>query len=103
MEYKIETLIGKTPNQLADIKVSLVDSFSRMGEAKITLLENRAMYYETYRNIVKSDAALERKWETTGDGIDYMKIHERMRYIELQIAAINSSLYTANREAHNQY
>ena|ERR1035437_6347686 len=103
MGYKIETLIGKTPGQLANIKISLVDSFSKMGEDKIILLENRAMYYETFRNTVKSDAALQRKWETTKDGIDYMKIHERMRYIELQIAAINSSLYTANKEAHNQY
>jgi len=102
-DYKIETLIGKTPNQLAQIKILLVDSFSKMGEEKIILLENRALYYETYRTTVKSDTALKRKWETTKDGLDYMKVRERMRYIELQLAAINSSLYTANRESKNQF
>jgi hypothetical protein len=63
----------------------------------------RALYYETYREEVKSDAALERKWETTNDGLELMEIREKMRSLEHKLSAIRTMLEVRNNEARNQY
>lgn len=67
------------------------------------LLKARALYYQAFRPEVKSDAALERKFELTNEGIELMEIREKMKSKEYKMSAIKSMLDTKNFESRNMY
>lgn len=92
-----------TPGQLANERLKYADFYSKAGERKVQLMKARALFYETYRESVKSDAALERKWELTSDGLELMEIREKMKSIEHKLSAIRTMLEVRNNEARNQY
>ncbi len=98
-----KNLTEMTPSQLAQHRLEISDYYSKAGERKVQLMRLRALYYETYREEVKSDAALERKWETTNDGLELMEIREKMRSLEHKLSAIRTMLEVRNNEARNQY
>lgn len=92
-----------SPSQLAEERLKISDDYSKAGELKVRLMRLRALYYESFRNDVKSDAALERKWETTKEGLDLMEVREKMRSLEHKLSAIRTMLEVRNLEARNQY
>lgn len=92
-----------TPHQLAKHKLELSEIYSKAGELKVKLLRNHALFYETYRDELKSDSALERKWELTKDGLSLMELGQKMKNIEKKISAINTVLRVAEVENKNQW
>lgn len=92
-----------TPSQLAEERLKISDDYSKAGELKVKLMRLRALYYESFRESVKSDAALERKWETTKEGLDLMEVREKQRSMEHKLSAIRTLLETRNMEARNMY
>ena len=96
-------LTEMTPGQLAEHRLRLADDYSRAGELKVKLLRLRAEFYQDHREEVKSDAALERLWETTAEGMDLMELREKMKSIEHKLSAIRTLLEVRNNEARNQY
>ena len=99
----MKNLTEMTPFELANYRLEIADYYSKAGERKVQLMRSRALYYETYREEVKSDAALERKWETTNDGLELMEVREKMRSLEHKLSAIRTMLEVRNNEARNQY
>ena len=99
----MKNLAEMTPIELANHRLEIADYYSKAGERKVQLMRARALYYETYREEVKSDAALERKWETTNDGLELMEVREKMRSLEHKLSAIRTMLEVRNNEARNQY
>lgn len=96
-------LTEMTPSQLAEHRLKLADDYSKAGELKVYLLRLRAVFYQDHRNEVKSDAALERLWETTKEGMDLMELREKMKSIEHKLSAIRTLLEVRNNEMRNQY
>lgn len=96
-------LKNKTPGQLANDRLIIADEYGRLGERKVELLTLRALYYQSFRDSVKSDAALERRWEMTKEGLELMQIREKMKSKEFKMSAIKSLLDTKNFETRNQY
>lgn len=92
-----------TPSQLAELRLKLADDYSKAGELKVRLMRLRAEYYQSFRDEVKSDAALERKWESTNEGLNLMEIREKMKSIEHKLSAIRTLLEVRNNEMRNQY
>lgn len=92
-----------TPSELANYRLEIADYYSKAGERKVQLMRLRALYYESFRESVKSDAALERKWEATNEGLELMEIREKMRSMEHKLSAIRTMLEVRNNEARNQY
>ena len=92
-----------TPGQLAEHRLKIAHDYSLLGEKKVELMKLRALFYQSFREGVKSDAALERKWETTVDGLLLMEIREKMKSIEHKLSAIRTLLEVRNNEARNQY
>lgn len=98
-----KNLTEMTPSQLAEHRLEIADFYSKAGERKVQLMRLRALFYESFREEVKSDAALERKWEATNDGLELMEIREKMRSLEHKLSAIRTMLEVRNNEARNQY
>lgn len=96
-------LKNQTPGQLANSRLVIADEYGKLGERKVELLKLRALYYQSFREDVKSDAALERRWESTNEGIELMTIREKMKAKEFKMSAIKSMLDTKNFEAKNTY
>lgn len=96
-------LTEMTPMQLAEERLKLSDSYSKAGEKLVSIMRLYALYYEAFRPTVKSDAALERKWELTLDGLDMMEIKMKLKTIEKKMSAISTMLNVRNNEARNQY
>jgi len=98
-----EDLINKTPSELAELRLKIADDYSKAGEMKVKLMRLHAFYFESFREDVKSDAALERKWELTEDGLKLMEVREKMKSLEHKLSAIRTLLEVKNNEARNQY
>ncbi|GAB1444372.1 hypothetical protein MASR2M39_32300 [Ignavibacteriales bacterium] len=96
-------LTEQTPSQLAELRLKLSDDYSKAGELKVRMMRARAEYYQDHRDDVKSDAALERLWETTNEGLNLMELREKMRSIEHKLSAIRTLLEVRNNEAKNMY
>ena len=96
-------LKDQTPNQLANSRLVIADEYGKLGERKVELLKIRSVYYQSFREDVKSDAALERRWETTLEGMELLEIREKMKSKEFKMSAIKSMLDTKNFESRNQY
>lgn len=93
-------LVNQTPGQLAESRIIIADQYGKLGERKVELLRIRALYYESFRQDVKSDAALERKWELTNEGLELMEIKEKMKSKEFKMSAIRTLLEVKNNEAN---
>lgn len=96
-------LTEQTPSQLAELRLKLSDDYSKAGELKVRMMRARAEYYQDHRDDVKSDAALERLWETTNSGLELMELNMKMKTIERKMSAIKTLLDVRNMEARNQY
>ena len=96
-------LINQTPGQLAEYRLVLSDTYSKAGELKVKLLRKRAEYYQENRPSHKSDASVERAWETTTEGLDLIELGMKLKSIEVKMSAIKSLLDTRNFEARNSY
>jgi hypothetical protein len=96
-------LVNQTPGQLAESRIIIADQYGKLGERKVELLRIRALYYESFRQDVKSDAALERRWELTKEGLELMEVSMKLKSKEYKMSAIKSLLDTKNFEARNQY
>jgi hypothetical protein len=97
-------LTEQTPGQLAELRLKMADEYSKAGELKVKLMRLYALYYESFRDSVKSDAALERKWELTKEGLDMMELSMKLKTIEKKMSAIKSLLDVRNNEQfHNSY
>lgn len=96
-------LSGQTPGQLAETRLKIADNYGKLGERIVELMRLRALYYESFREGVKSDAALERKWETTNEGLELMEIKMKQKSLEHKLSAIRTLLETRNNEMRNQY
>lgn len=91
------------PRELAELKLKLVDDYTHAGQLKIKLMRVHALYYETYKPDHKSDASLERAWELTSEGLDYLEVCQKMKNIEKKISGIKTMLSVLDMEARNQY
>jgi hypothetical protein len=96
-------LVNQTPGQLAESRIIIADQYGKLGERKVELLRLRALYYESFRDSVKSDAALERKWELTNEGLELMEVSMKLKVKEHKMSAIRTLLEVKNNEARNSY
>lgn len=99
----MKNLTEMTPSELAQHRLEIADYYSKAGERKVELMRLRALYYESFREDVKSDAALERKWEMTSEGLELMEIREKMKSLEHKLSAIRTLLEVKNNEAKYSY
>lgn len=99
----MEDITKMTPSELANHRLQLANFYSKAGERKVQLMKLRALYYESFRESVKSDAALERKWELTNEGLELMEINMKLKSLEHKLSAIRTLLEVKNNEARNQY
>lgn len=99
----MKNLTEMNPGQLANYRLEISNYYSKAGERKVELMRLRALYYESFREDVKSDAALERKWEMTNEGLELMEIREKMKSLEHKMSAIRTLLEVRNNEARNAY
>lgn len=63
----------------------------------------RAEFYIKERDKYKSDAAVDRHWEMTPEGLEQMEIKYKMKSIEHRLSALRTMIDVANQEASNQY
>ena len=91
------------PRELAELKLQLADDYSNAGKLKIQLMRVHALYYETYRSEHKSDAGLERAWELTKEGLNYLEVCQKMKNIDKKMSGINTFLRVLENEVKNQW
>jgi hypothetical protein len=96
-------LLEMNPSQLCQEVLSLTDIASKAGEARIGLIRNHALFYQSFREEHKSDAGLERAWELTKDGLDLIEINQKIKNIDRKISAIKVFLRNKENEAKNQW
>lgn len=96
-------LKNQTPSQLAQSRLIIADNYGKLGERVVELMRLRALYYQSFRDSVKSDAALDRKFELTNEGLELMEVKMKQRSLEHKLSAIRTLLEVKNNEAHNQF
>jgi len=92
-----------SPHELADKKFELTGEYSFFAGQLEDILVRKPAVWNAKRSDFKSDAACDRWWEATEDGINETGLRIRMKRIEKEISAINSLLRVAEGEAKNEY
>jgi hypothetical protein len=93
-------LKNQTPGQLAESRIVIADNYGRLGKRAVELMRLRALYYQSFRDEVKSDAALDRRWELTNEGLELMEVKMKQRSLEHKLSAIRTLLEVKNNEAN---
>lgn len=93
----------KTPHEYAEELLFLGEEYSRYsGElAKLTQIE--AEHYKANRGRFKSDAAVEKEFLTSQDGIHFTNIKLKLKAIEKKISSIKAYLEVTANEARGLY
>lgn len=99
----MKDILEMSPSELSHHCLELSDMYAKAGELSVKLQRNYALFYESFRAEVKSDSALDRKWELTEDGLTLMELKMKMRTIKEKISAIKTLLRVAENESRNQY
>jgi len=99
----MKDILDMNPSELAQHCLELSELYAKAGELSVKLQRSYALFYETHRSEVKSDSALERKFELTEDGLALMEIRMKMKTLQSKISAIKTLLRVAENENKNQW
>lgn len=77
--------------------------YARLSERLADILEKKTHIWLNIRADVKSDTAADRKWDSTEDGIQEMRLRLKLKAMEKEMSAIRSHLEVLQGEARNQY
>lgn len=91
------------PQSLIDNLNTITDRYAKVGRRLNELKKLYAEYYRTFRNDVKSDAALDRKWDLTPDGEEMAECLLKMKVYDKKMSAIKTNLRHLDNEARNMY
>ena len=93
----------KTPKELAEERMQLAYDHARLGERLVEIKKLKAKGWIEIRELCKSTAEADRKWDATDLGIEEMEIRAKMKSKEIRMSAIKTHIDVLNMEAFNHY
>jgi len=93
----------KTPHALAEERMGMAEEYSRYSGQFAELVRKQAQFFKDNRGNHKSDAATQRDFELTDDGLRMITIRMKLKAIEKQMSAANTMLRLMENEAKNLY
>jgi len=96
-------IVTMSPGEIVELKAILAGHFSFTSHALENILMKKPSVWLELRKGLRSDAATDRSWEATPDGIDEMKNRMQLKRIEKMISSVSSTLKVKEDEARHSY
>lgn len=100
-----ENLINSTlsPGELADLRLKITGYFSRYSGMLEEILTEKPGRWMELRKDAKSDAATDKAWEATEQGIQEMRLKLRLKRLEKIASAVKQRVEVMQGEARQMY
>lgn len=90
-----------SPRELAERRVQITADYSTASEELEGILALKPTVWMAIRKGAKSDAAADKEWDATEDGIKEMRLRMALKRYEKQLSSLRTMLEVLEGEARN--